>query len=424
MLLCFPSMRNLARCSVASISLIALSSAAFLGSSVGGCVPSFADTLAELADGSAKVSVDFEMHLERFDTRSGKFHTLPAPPTKRNLFTVGAAAGKVVVVGGLDNDGNYVSQVDVYDPGLLRWNRGAPWKRAHTAYSVVVGDLMCFFGGAAGADAHLSRDMDCYDALADAWTARAPVPDDVGGGLYPVAHGGKIYLLGSTKFDSKNLVTPLATAYSYDPKNDTWAKVAQPPSSRGGAGVVPYNDKLYVLAGFSKPSEQSAPPDSEMLVYDPSSDTWATGPQMPGRGIGFGVDALSTGPAAYFGLLNPALHHYDVSKKTWIAGKEPERDFDAGVYTSVVHEGNLYVLVVLDKAHSNRTESSGKLWKYDAAKDAWSIVGTRSPDSRDALFYGAPVGDSLFFVGAFTNVRITKAAAPQPDAGLVDASGD
>lgn len=384
-----------------------------------GCVPSFADQIAALADGGTAITVSFEMHLERFDTMTGKFQTLPAPPTKRNSFTVESSGGRVIVFGGLDANGTYVSAVDVYDPMVGRWTKGAPWKGAHMAYSAKIGDTVCLFGGAAGRDAHLSRDVDCYDVLTDTWTSKTPVPEDVGGGLYPAVWGGRVWLLGSTKFDSQDLVTPLATAYSFDPVADKWTKVSAPPSSRGGAGVVPYDQKLYVIAGFSKPSEKTAEPDSKMLVYDPLADTWKTGAQMPSRGIGFGLDALSSGPVAYFGMMPPVLHRYDVSRDLWTAGKEPPRDIDAGVYTSVVLGGNLYMLVLVDRVHSNRTDSSGKLWKYDAKKDEWAIVGARSPDNRDALFFGSVIGDSIFYTGVFTTVHLSPVV--RPDASALDA---
>ncbi len=387
---------------------VSLGLAAILVLGLPGCDPALLSSVAGLADGSVKGSVEFEMHLERFDTRTGQFEVLAPPPTKRNGFTVETAAGKVLVVGGLNQDGNYVANVDVYDPAARAWKAGAPWTRAHTAYTAKLGDTVCYFGGAAGRDAHLSRDMDCYDAAADRWTARAALPEDVGGGLYPAVHEGKIYLLGSTRFDSKDLVTPLAIAYVYDPSTDTWGKVPQPPSARGGAAVGGSGGKLYVVAGFSKASDKNAPPEREMLIFDPKAATWSTGKQMPARGIFFGVDALSSGPVAYFGAMPPALHRYDATRDEWIAGKEPARPFDAGVYTSLVHQGNLYVLVLVDKLKSRSTESSGKLWRYDAAKDEWAILGARSPDDRDALFGGVGVGDSIYFAGVFSFIQLTK----------------
>ncbi|HRG94984.1 MAG TPA: hypothetical protein PLR99_01975 [Polyangiaceae bacterium] len=373
-----------------------------------GCDPALLADVAGLADGSVKGSVTFEMHLERFDTKTGQLEVLAPPPTKRNGFTVSSAAGKVLVVGGLNQEGNYVSAVDVYDTTTKAWRAGAPWARPHTAYTARVGDTVCYLGGATGKDARLSRDMDCYDAAADRWSARAPVPEDVGGGLWPAVADGKIYLLGSTRFDSADLITPLSIAYVYDPATDAWAKLPPPPSPRGGAAVVPYGDTLYVVAGFSKASDKNAPPESTLLTFTPKTGAWGTGKQMPPRGIFFGVDTLSTGPAAFFGAMPPALHRYDPAKDAWIAGTEPSRPFDAGVYTSLVHQGDLYLLVLVDKLKSRSTESSGKLWKYDAARDAWAIVGTRGADTRDALFGGVGVGDSLYFAGVFTFIELTK----------------
>lgn len=371
-----------------------------------------------IADAGVTASVQFEMHLERFDAATGTFEVLTPPPTKRNLFGVENAAGKVLVVGGVNEQGNYLTNVDVYDPTTKAWTAGAPWTRPHLAYRAKVGDLVCFFGGAQGADQRISRDNDCYDASKNEWSQRAPVPDDVGGGVYPAVYDGKIYVLGGTKFDSKSIVMPLSTAYAYDPKADAWTKLPEPPEARGGAGVVPFGDKLYVIAGFGKPqSNKELPPDGDMLVFEPKAGTWARAAQMPGRGIGFGLDALSTGVAAYFGIISPTLHRYDIPSNTWIAGKEPAKPFDAGVYTSLVHNGDLYLLVLVDKLKSRSTESSGKLWKYDAKGNTWAIVGSRSPETRDALFFGTGIGESVYFAGVFTTVNIKQNTPSGSDAG-------
>src|SRR5262245_45165432 len=63
------------------------------GGILGGVIPG-------LLDGGVAVSVRYDMNLERFDTKAGTFEALPAPPTKRNLFQVAEAQGKVVVLGG------------------------------------------------------------------------------------------------------------------------------------------------------------------------------------------------------------------------------------------------------------------------------------------------------------------------------------
>ena len=194
------------------------------------------------------------------------------------------------------------------------------------------------------------------------------------------------------------------------------------PSPRGLAAVIPTGNKLYVVGGIRSAQKRTeAPADREMLVYDPGANTWTTAPQMPNaRIIGFGVDPIGTTGgelATYFGLSSPLLDRYSATTNTWKNGTDPPEPIDPGAYSKVAYGGDLYLLVLLDKIGKNGTSASGKLWKYDAPKDAWSVVGTRSPNERDALFLGTAIGTSLYFVGAFTIIETSKPSTPTADAG-------
>lgn len=384
-----------------------------------------ADLNASLADGGIpsipSVKVRYEMNLERFDTTTGQFEVLPPPPTKRNLFNVQEARGKVVVVAGVDNHGDYVRAVEVFDPATATWKAGAEWPNPRDAFFVSVDGLVCAIGGTKGLDLAPKRDVECYDVDADAWTTKEPTPEGLGE-IYPAVLGGKVYVLGGATLSKSDIATPHTQAFAFDPRANTWSPLAPLPSPRGFAAVVPSGGKLYVVGGMREEAKKGGLGDREMLVYDAAANTWSAAPQMPAaRVIGFGVDAIGTKGgeiATYFGLDNPLLDRYDAATNTWKNGTEPPETIDPGVYTSVIHDGDIYLLVLLDKIGSKGTSASGKLWKYDAAKDAWSVVGKRSPNERDALFYGTSIGTSLYFVGAFTYFDVSQPSEATPDGGL------
>lgn len=367
---------------------------------------------AQIADSGIDLTVHYDMSLERFDTTTKTFEVLTPPPTERNLFWVEQAHDKLVVIGGVDTRAKLVANVDVYDPVAKTWKAGASWTNPRTANFVHVDNLVCAVAGSLELAA--KRDVECYDVDADAWSTRKPVPDEVGD-VNPVAFNGKIYLLGGTILGGQNLVTPHTKAFAYDPKTDAWATLPNLPSPRGLAASIPTGEKLYVVGGISAAQTGTdGPATRDMLVFDPAktdATAWTAAPQMPNpRVIGFGVDAIGQSGelATYFGLDGkPLLDRYSASTNSWRNGTEPTEEIAPGVYTRVVYEGDIYLLVILDKIGSKGTSASGKLWKYDAAADSWSVIGQRSPNERDALFFGQAIGQSLYFAGAYTSAKIT-----------------
>ncbi len=365
------------------------------------------NALVEGGLGDVNVKVSFEMHLERFDTTTGQFETLVSPPSRRNLFAVVASKGKVVVVGGLDEKGNFTSAVEIYDPVGKSWKSGAPWTRQRHAQWIEHNGLVCAVGGYKTKIDESVPDVDCYDVDADAWSQRAPIPQRIDI-IDPVVSGDKLYILGGMLNNAAEISTPQDATFAYDFSADTWTPKAKLPVPRGLMAVRAMGSKVYLVGGYTQPSKSTDPQDKGMLVYDPGADSWTTATQMPNDRQLFATDALGGTLVTYFGLSSgPLLDRYDTGTNTWKAGTDPAQKLDPGVYTRVVAGNNLYLLVLADKITGGGTQASGKVWKYDPAADAWSIAGQRNPDSRDALFLGAPIDTSIYFVGAFTQASVT-----------------
>ena len=63
-----------------------------------------------------------------FDLASegARWEILPAPPFQRRALAVAAIKGKVYVIGGLEEDGQVVKSVAIYDPASKTWQEGPP----------------------------------------------------------------------------------------------------------------------------------------------------------------------------------------------------------------------------------------------------------------------------------------------------------
>jgi N-acetylneuraminic acid mutarotase len=366
---------------------------------------------ATLPDVNVTAQVEYDNYFERFDPASGTFVSLDPPPTKRS-FAAAAAGGRIVLVGGLDESTSYASDVDIYDPATAMWSKGAPWTRAHDAYTVAIGDLVCMLAGSTGVELHPVRTLDCYDVTTNTWSARKDLPATQNNEGAIVVTGGKLYMLDFAHIGPSLDVIEGSGGVVYDPSADTWTVLPKPPAPRANAAWIAAGDQLFQVGGIDVGGlfDQTKPGSVGMEIFDVKSATWTAGPQMPsGRLAGFGVDYVGDRLVAYLGLgVRNNADTYKPGDVTWHAGQNQPASFDPGVYTTAVHDGRLYLLDIADNITGGGTTASGKLWRYEPTADTWSLAGTRAPDARNAFAAGLSVGDNLYFAGTFSNVKITS----------------
>lgn len=119
-----------------------------------------------------------------------------------------------------------------------------------------------------------------YDPATSTWTKGATAPS-IMHHFQPVAKGDKLYILDA--FSDRNYPNqiPLANAYAYDTKADTWHQLAGLPEDRrrGAAGAATYKGKLYLVGGILHGHNYGT--NGMFDVYDPSTNTWAALPNAP-----------------------------------------------------------------------------------------------------------------------------------------------
>lgn len=169
------------------------------------------------------------------------------------------------------------------------------------------------------------------------WTTKKPLPQavlDAGG----AALNGKLYLVAG-----KTGSGPQSTMYIYDPASDTWSTG---PSLPGPAvenpAVVAVNGKLYVFGGSTLPFAGSV---TNAAVFDPSTNAWTPLAPMPvARG---GATAKALGSSVYVvggmdgGASLATVSVYSLGANTWAAG--PPMSTRRDNPGSAVLDGKLYV---------------------------------------------------------------------------------
>lgn len=384
-----------------------------------GCVAAMACLLACDLSVPESIDVAFEMSLEGYTPRDGSFYPLATPTIAREVFYTVPVDGDVLVVGGIDDRGNYVREVESYDPDTDTWSARASWEEPGLAWLSVIGDEVCMVGGYQDLDQPVRASVDCYDPASDTWRRGAPIPGSYTS-LYPAVHDGKLYLLGGTAVEDTNPVAPVDWAQVYDPADDSWTDLAPLPAARGLMAAQTVAGKIYLVGGYSDATfadREGSPEEQEMLVYDPSNDTWDIAPAMPSaRGL-FGIDTVADRLVVFMGITDgPLAEVYDPATNTWTGSNDPAESIDAGVYSYVQHDDELVFLVIADEVGADGTDSSGKVWTYDPVGNAWAQTATR-PATEDPtpLLSGVSLADTLYYVGALA--RITTREAPAP-AGL------
>jgi N-acetylneuraminic acid mutarotase len=95
--------------------------------------------------------------------------------------------------------------------------------------------------------------------------------------LYPEVLDGKIYVAGG-------LLSP-NTGYSahfeaYDPAQDRWTRLATLPQARHHIALAAAGARIFGIGGFSGgfPNWKA---ESDVFLYDPTSDRWHQGPALP-----------------------------------------------------------------------------------------------------------------------------------------------
>jgi N-acetylneuraminic acid mutarotase len=122
--------------------------------------------------------------------------------------------------------------------------------------------------------------VEIFDPATSTWTKGATAPS-IMHHFQPVGLGDKVYVLDA--FSDRNYPNqiPLANAYSYDTKANTWQQLTGLPEGRrrAGAGAAAYKGKLYLVAGILHGHNTGT--NGLFDVYDPAKNTWTALPDAP-----------------------------------------------------------------------------------------------------------------------------------------------
>jgi N-acetylneuraminic acid mutarotase len=140
-----------------------------------------------------------------------------------------------------------------------------PTNRHENAMTAVKGKLYLLGGRGV-------KPMEVYDPKKDIWTTRAMAPIEMSH-FQAVAYDNKVYVVGAFTGGYPHEV-PIPVMYIYNPERDEWRKGPEIPQDRlrGAAGAFVYNDKIYIVCGI-----QDGHWDGHVAWFDeynPKTNTW------------------------------------------------------------------------------------------------------------------------------------------------------
>jgi archaellum component FlaC len=136
------------------------------------------------------------------------------------------------------------------------------------------------------------------------WTSNTSAPVNISRAATALGEDGKVYVFGPMNHQNMTLI--------YDPVNDSWSSGTDLPAGRAryGASAVTYNStSIYVMGGSFFYYVQVFPgvwmpfySDTNYVdIYDPTNDTWSTGPSLNHNKEFGGAAVDRLGRICYFG---------------------------------------------------------------------------------------------------------------------------
>lgn len=218
----------------------------------------------------------------------------------------------------------YNAQQDIW----IDKNESENYVARHECSFVQAGDKFIMFGGREKA-----QQLDIYDFKTDTWTTGGSAPKEFNH-FQATFYEGFIWVIGSFKTNNFPKEMPADNIWLYFPPTKTWIKGPEIPKNRrrGGAGLVVYNNKFYLVGGNT--IGHNGGYVNWFDEYDPVNNTWKILDDAPNARDHFSAVVVnnklyalggrhSGGPSGVFKPLIAPVDVFDFKTKTWSNLKNP-----------------------------------------------------------------------------------------------------
>jgi len=233
-------------------------------------------------DGSCQCAPNFA-DSEIYDWQTGVWTPTTAMNSARAAaVSVTLRGGRVLVIGGFDENFNVLDSAEIYDSHHATWTLTAPMNdaRAEDFTAIVISngddgsDTRVLVAGGTGSDGVSSlNSAEIYDVNTNTWTPTGSM--NVGRGEFASIklQDGGVLAVGGIASDG----TPIASAEIYNPARGVWTLTGSMRTARNDLQAVRLLDGRVLVAGGGTGSEDN-PRLSSAEIFIPSQGRWkATG---------------------------------------------------------------------------------------------------------------------------------------------------
>lgn len=177
--------------------------------------------------------------------------------------------GKVLSIGGIDNNGNILASAEVYSAGPGTWTLTGSMAEARELFPAVV--LMSgkvLVSGGLGASSTVLGGAELYDPATGKWSSAGSLSVARFGHTATLLHSGKVLVTGGCT--ASNCSTQTAVSELYDPTTNSWSTTGNLNTARYYHTAVRLNSGKVLLIGGSTGTTTTS-----CELYDPSTGTWS-----------------------------------------------------------------------------------------------------------------------------------------------------
>ncbi len=251
------------------------------------------------------------------------------------------------------------------------------------------------------------RPLEIFDTHTGTWRKGATPPLEIHH-MQAITYEGKLFILGALTggFPEE---TPLANVLIYDPATDRWDTGPEIPENRrrGASGVVLHNGLIYVVGGNTRGHMSGYVPWLDVL--DPATGRWTSLPDAPHARDHFHAAVIDGRVYAAAGrttahdtgnaltLTLAPMDVYDIASGRWSTLEAPLPTLRAGAATLAV-DGKL---LVIGGESGTQVPAHNEVEMFDPAQGTWHTLPPL-PVGRHGT-QAILVGDDLHIVSGSGN---------------------
>lgn len=226
------------------------------------------------------------------------------------------ANGKVLSIGGVDNNGNVLASSELYSPGSNTWLLTGSMADARELFpAVVLTSGKILVEGGLGAGSAVLASAEVYDPTTGVWSSAGFLSVARFGHTATLLKSGKVLVTGGCT--ASNCGTNTGISELYDPTSNSWSKTGSLNTARHyHTAVLLKTGKVLVIAG----STGTATATCEL--YDPTAGTWSNAANANAARFSHGTTLLTDGKVLVTGGTTSrfpmsSAELYDPTANTW-----------------------------------------------------------------------------------------------------------